>query len=381
MDYKDKVRELQRQVAYNRTSPVAMDIFAEAIRLADTHNDIPLGAQMRLDACYFAPALGKPELIMVYFPWVFSHFQQDDRIIPMRDMRLFFTILFTHLADYHTIPYEFIQQTKQDYIHLAETTQLKKAIFYFNLRELAVCLGEIEEAKKYHAAYELAPPITEVDFQTRDISKWEFIHGRDFLYYHFLEDYDKAWKSHLKSLSEKRDKVFDVIPWYGNLAMISVLSGKFEQGIQELPVLFKILRRETQLKAYSAVGELILFLTHTLNFNAAIQLFELYLPIVMENRETLELCIVWLAFGRIFEVMNEKGYATVRTKLPENFPAFDPGQTYESSELADIFLKKSRELIQKFDVRNGNSFYSEYYQRFSKAHVVPERIPFNRKGK
>ena len=67
--YADEIVELMFAADEVEAGPLRVELFERAVRIADTHNDLDLAFQMRMDLIEAATFGGMPEVSLVAFAW------------------------------------------------------------------------------------------------------------------------------------------------------------------------------------------------------------------------------------------------------------------------------------------------------------------------
>lgn len=375
MEYWEEIEALRDEAENNPESPAVLDLLGKAVRIAESNGDWALSADIREDLVYYGPMLGRPELALVHFPWILTKFREDPTILPIQHIRFAFTALFTVLPDYPTISLSSILDLKEEYCQLVSSTGLKSTIMYQTLRNLSLQIGDMENATVYHEKYLLGPQITEEDIENRDANEPSYDHGWNFLYYHYLGDFEKARKALDLAVEFEGNTLTDELSNLGNICLLAALSGNWQPGLQILPRMIKLLKIHSGIRFFSAVTEATLLLTATQNFEKALRLFEIYLPLVLEERPAMEIADIQTSWTLMFRQIKIAGRDNLALSLPNEFEGFSAEGKYATSDLEAYFNRVSGGIIDKFDERNQNKFFAAYREGWMNILVADVQIP------
>jgi hypothetical protein len=86
----------------------------------------------------------------------------------------------------------------------------------------------------------------------------------------------------------------------------------------------------------------------------AATLFEKHYPWSEKNTNVFDRLTFYRAAWLFLEVASDTGREVLRLRLPETFPLYDAGGSYETMRLKEWFEARARETAKRFDARNGN---------------------------
>ena len=85
-DYQTQVEELLDQAGELPDGPSKLALLEEAVRLADVHQDVALGDEVRSDLIRVAKFSGYPEKALVAFSWRLAQADRDPDNFPEKDL-------------------------------------------------------------------------------------------------------------------------------------------------------------------------------------------------------------------------------------------------------------------------------------------------------
>lgn len=85
-DYQERIEELQEEAWGLPDGPSKLALLEEAVRLADTHQDVELGDEVRADLIRTATFCGYPEKALVAFSWRLAQSDRDPKSFPETDL-------------------------------------------------------------------------------------------------------------------------------------------------------------------------------------------------------------------------------------------------------------------------------------------------------
>lgn len=361
MDYREKIETLREDAMLNMLSPVAVDLTLEAVRIADTHGDVELGAESRMDLMNYAGTLGRPELIVIHFPWLIAKCRENPDLVEPERLRFFYFNALWSLSNFPDVPWELIEQTLDEYTQLAQSTGLKKAIYLQCLRNAALQTGQLEKATTLHAEFKAAIPINDYDRMLGEASIEAYDRSWDALYHYFRGEYEEALREVRPILDGQIDAWTTETYILGIVMMTTVFLGKPEIGLPHVGKLLRELRRQPDI--LSPTADVSVYLSVTGNWQIALPIFEARVGTVHSKKDTLETMDIAAAWALMFKIIRMTGVENLKLRIPRSVPYFEESGEYSVEQLEEFYREISREQAAAFDRRNQNDHFIGMWQQ------------------
>lgn len=129
--------------------------------------------------------------------------------------------------------------------------------------------------------------------------------------------------------------------------------GRYDEAAADARRLYPMIRRRMDL--LDGVG-ILLALYSKVNISAGINIFRRELPNAMACRNHRMKMIFAEGAYRLFDAMGDD---EIRLVLTKDFPLWNADNNYSTKKISEYFYGVARDLAEKFDKRNGNSFYCD----------------------
>jgi hypothetical protein len=106
------------------------------------------------------------------------------------------------------------------------------------------------------------------------------------------------------------------------------------------------------------IAEHLLFLAHRSDLPKGVRLFEKYLRSAVETSDLENRAMFYAAANVLLETLGRCSPRRRKLKLTESLPVHCVDDRYAPLELAQWFGEQVKELAQRFDLRNGNDYFS-----------------------
>jgi hypothetical protein len=123
------------------------------------------------------------------------------------------------------------------------------------------------------------------------------------------------------------------------------------------------------------VGEHLVFLALTQNFESAITLVEKHYLWTEQNRDVLSQFRFFRAAWLLFEMLAEQHEGSLELRLPRSFPLYSESGRYEPTRLAAWFKQKATEIARRFDERNETDFFARTLDQTLSLKALSEPFP------
>jgi tetratricopeptide (TPR) repeat protein len=367
-DWRERFNTLRARA--ERLEPGESKVMAleEAVRLADTHGEVPLAYEARdalIEAATFA---GFPERALVAYAWCRGQQQRDPRRFDPEGLLWKQKWMVGLLADFPHIGRKQIEAALDDVEQgYAKAGAGQRAVW--KLRYLAARdMGDLAQAEALRTRWLEAPRDHLTDCLACELNVE---------LYHLLDQGDHERLLHkARPLLEGRQACAKV----PHLTFGRVLYPLFKLGQWERA-------REHHLRGYAmvrgdryfvtTVGEHLEFLALTGNVERGLKLFERHLGWALEHATPLNRFTFHSAALALMERASVEARERVELALPRAFPLYSPEGTYETGVLRGWLATQTEGLATKFDARNGTDRFRQLLARTHRVASEARPLPID----
>jgi len=143
---------------------------------------------------------------------------------------------------------------------------------------------------------------------------------------------------------------------YASLLLPLVQLGRHEEALHCHRAGYELISKN---KDYlDRVGDHLIFLALTENFDRAIQILQKHYLWTEQNRDLADRFRFFRGVWFLLEILEERGRKTLNLRMPGSFPFSSADGRYETKRLAEWCRQQSEELAKRFDERNETDFFS-----------------------
>jgi hypothetical protein len=367
-DYRRQIETLRQQADGLPQGPARMALLEEAVRLADTHQDLDLGFYLRYDVAQTATFGGMAEKLLVAFSWRLA--QCDRHPERFNEFRLMWEYKWVaaKLADFPQITRQQIEDTFDDmqrrYRRTGRGLRAVHKLRYF----LAEQMGDKEAARVARRKWIGAPvgagndcPACELD----DDVAYQLDIGR---YRAALEKAEPLLQGRMQCAEMPHVT-------YARVLVPLLRLDRPTEAMDYHKVGYRMIAGNCEFLQQAA--QHLTFLVLTENLPRAITLFEKHLPWALETTNPDRRFRFLVAAGLLFRRFVEQGKKEVAMRLPRDFAHFDESGHYAPAELLAWCDAETRETAARFDKRNGNDSFSRSLEENEKLLELTTAVPFN----
>ncbi|MEQ8786146.1 MAG: hypothetical protein RIC55_07595 [Pirellulaceae bacterium] len=351
-DAAESADRLLRSARWMPNSDAKLQLVERAVRLADAENDEELAFDARLVLTETAAMTLDSNKRIVSFAWCLNRFEQE----PDRFARGAYSLMWwfkgvgEDMARFPRISREEIEQvhTRMERIYQQHDYGLRPV--YASLLDVALMVGDKPAADSHYEAWK-----SERKDGMNDCPACETNRALEYLV--LREKHKAAFRKAAPNL-DGRQQCGSGDTFQRTVVQLLrplVLDGDDQQADELQQRAHGQLRRPTVNLCQAAVH--MAHLTHRDDRVKALRVFERFLPRALDPPAPDQQLRFYLASEVLMRRLATTGRSR-KMRLPRSFPLYDESGSYRPAELADWFEAESRQLIQQFDRRNGNDFYS-----------------------
>jgi hypothetical protein len=324
-------------------------LLEEAVRLADTRQDADLGFELREDLIWAATFGGFPEKSLVAFSWRLAQCDRDPERFSERDLLWQYKWIVASLPRFPQISRQQIENLLED----MKQRCLRQGAGMRSVHKVrwlvAMRMHDDAAARKHYAAWNR----TRQDFNSDcpacdqdDRVDFQLFLGRDAK---ALELAQPILNGSLRCLE---------VP-HCTLASLLLPLVRLGRAAEAMPLHHRGYRLIGNNPAFvEQAAEHLVFLALTDNLPKAIGLLEKHLSCALATANLKVRFTFFNVVRFLLERIAESGQATLRLRLPRDFPALEESGRYEVVPLRSWFDGACEDLAAQFDARNGNDGFT-----------------------
>ncbi|MGE0607439.1 MAG: hypothetical protein AB7O62_10120 [Pirellulales bacterium] len=106
------------------------------------------------------------------------------------------------------------------------------------------------------------------------------------------------------------------------------------------------------------IAEVLLYHVHTNDLTKGVKLFEKHLPPAIETTDIENRFLFYLSSMLLFEAIAARGRGRRKLSLPKALPCWRDDDTYQAADLASWFGDQAADIAAQFNARNGNDYFT-----------------------
>ena len=339
--HEDQIRALLAEAAPMATSLGKYEILAEAVRLADLHQDVPLGVAARLPLMAVAAGLLRGDAMAVAFTWCLHQYDRRPDLFAGWNLTWEYRTLIGRLANFDTVSRGQFEEMLADFTARlvregrppAFALSAKLALGP-DLGDRALAADALAEIQRLRLGSVLTP-------------------GERFQHALFVGDDEQAMRIADETLTAARNE-FDM-SWYG---LFELLLRRDRRA--ELPKW--LARAENQLRVkdcyFWPFGKVVVALTLVGRLDDAVKLCGQCQRAIREYTDPLTRLHFCLDMGVLFDRLHAVGRDVVLVRFADGPPGRLPTGKYRVAEVRAWLATNAAELAARFDRRNGNNYFA-----------------------
>ncbi|MBD0372074.1 MAG: hypothetical protein ICV60_14630 [Pyrinomonadaceae bacterium] len=325
-------------------------ILEEAVRLADTLDDVKLQYDAReafIEAAYFG---GIPEKALVAYAWCLAQYDRDPAGFWEWRILWRYKWMVNVICDFPQISREQIYEMLDDMERRFRSAgRGLKAIYKYRYRTERF-FGNREEALRFYQLSEQSrrDDLTDcVACETDGKVAHQLYLGNDELALRLAEQ-----------LIRGRDKCRSVPHrTYSRLLVPLLRMGQREKAWDFHVRGYYMIARDRVMLDY--LCDHFVFLSLYGDLESAARIFEKHYRWTEEVTNTYERFLFYRAAWLFLEKAEEAGMNALELQLPHSFPLYEAARSYDTARLKEWFKARAQQMAARFDARNGTDFFTK----------------------
>lgn len=364
-DHTEQVERLLAEAGALSHGAARVELCEEAVRIADSHSDIPLAYRAREELVEAACYGGRPDLMIVAFSWCLSTYDRDpDAGISLYQLLWRMKWVVVALPKFPEIELPTIHNMLDDMERRFAMFGSLQAVVG-KRRTIALQTADFETARKAHKQFMRMSRTFLSDCHACELdalSEYLADTGKNAIGVRKAED--------LINSGMKCAKVPDTT--YAQVLLPMVKIGRAKDAMAYHKKGYPRIRKFVGDQWHW--GQHMAYLALTQNDAKALKLLQTHLADVEASHDPQAI----LAFMRntliVLECLADRR-EKVKLRLPSESPLANDSGEYDLADLAKKVLGRAKEMSQRFDRRNGNSYQMELLDELPKLVKKSTRVP------
>ncbi|MDX1948822.1 MAG: hypothetical protein SFU86_25770 [Pirellulaceae bacterium] len=348
-----RIIELRMEAWGLPACPTKVALLEEAVRIADLHNDIDEGYDLRQDLMEAATFCGRDDVLLVAFAWCLGQFDRDPERFDEWDLLWKYKWVAVTAPDFPTISRAQIEAMLADLQRRFEAAGHSLHAVHQHRRDVLAGMNDVAGAREAHKLFARARRDRLSDCPA-------CVQANTGSYYELLADWKRVWKSYAK-IAEGTLRCHVEPLRSTSAALIPLLRlGERDKAIALQTQAARLLPKAEE--PARAAAKHVAFLAIIGETAKAKRIFERYLPVVLASVAPLDRFNLFIAGWLLLDRLAAKGPA-VKLQLPPPFPPADDKGRREIASLRDWLWREAEKIAAQFDARNQNNGYAQELAR------------------
>ena len=352
-DYVAQVRSLIASAAAMAESTAGLSVLEEAVRVADTHQDVRLGIEARLPLMQLARTLLRGDVLAAAFAWCLTHYDRAPELFAGRNLFWEYRMVIGQLSNLYDVSRAKLEELLADFGRRLQAAGYTLRSLHEAQQAIAPDLGDRELARSALAAVRKYPKD-----RLSSGDGWDL--GEEVELEVFLGNEDRALQLATPFLKDRYSEVSKSDSVCAYLLLPLWKRGRAAEAARLHRRCMRTYR--PQRCYYWPYGELLKYAALTGDFGNAVRLYEECQRAIKPFTDPLTSLHfdmdAWVVFDRLLAA----GMNAVALRLPDTVPVAAREGQYAVVDMRSWLWKEAGELADRFDLRNGNSYFREQLQ-------------------
>lgn len=352
-DITAQVRQLLAEAERLPISSSKLDLLQEAAALADAHQRVDLGIEVRKPLMYVARNLIRGDILTVAFTWCLAQYDRDPQQFGGRDLFWEYEMVIGQLANLPDVSRAKLEELLDDFGRRLQAAGRSLGPVQVTRRSIAPDLGDRALARAAQEAIRQLRAQGKHDFHTDRFAEMEAEL--------FIGDEERALQLAQPMLAGRftQDRMGAETAYAGLLLPLL----KRQRLVEAKHLVQRCLHAyRPEHYYYWWFGDLLKWLTLTNRLGRAVRTYEECQRAMKAFTDPLTRLHFALDALVLFDRLLLDERQTLSLRLPEDFPVPAMDGHYRIEELQAWLLREADELAERFDRRNGTPYFQEQLQ-------------------
>ncbi len=362
MSHREKVNALLEQAASVEEPTTKLRLIEEAARLADTHNDVELGFEVREQIVHDGTFNGFRDRALIAFTWLLGQCDRDPERFQDSDLLWQYKWVTSSLSRFASITRAQIEGTLADMAKRYQRNGIGLRPVWKLRCTIAQDMGDSAASAAAFEQWQRLPRGAMSDCvacEQDDLAEYHFFAGR-------LEEGLALMEPILKGRMRCAE-----IPHttFGDILNPLVRLGRAAEAMEFHRQGYRMVSRNHEFTR--TIADHIAFLGVTENHVRGVKLLEKHLEWMLRSPHDDDAFFFADAARFLLERVKRK---SLTLRLPKAFEGYRRGGTYEIGALRDWFAARATAIAAKFNARNGNDFFTTLMGNTTAMHGMAAKI-------
>lgn len=367
MDHRDEIEDLLGRAESMGHGPAQFALADEAVRLADSHQDIEAGYFARQEYIKAALFSGQPEKMLVAFSWCLGQFDRDPERFDAHRLLWQYKWVANALPDFPQIERRQIDEMFDDMAKRFRTFGASEHAVWHKRRGVALKMGEPDAMRRAHVKL--------AGLKRDDLSDCHACEMDEVIDYQVFLGDDRAALDAARPILQGRYSCSEVPQvTYAKVLLPLLRLRRGPDAMQHHVRGYRMIAKNPA-EFIVQIADHIGFLALTGNYPRGLRLLEKHLNLALETACPAYAFEMYLSLTLLMDRLAAAKMITIRTRMPESFPARNESGEYEVKALYEWFADQASDLAAKFDARNGNEYHRQRVKELAELPRYAARVP------
>lgn len=347
-DAREKVVQLYRTSRNLPHCSVQVVMLEEAVRLADTLNDVDLAFAVRNALMESATFSGRPDVLLVAFSWCLAQFDREPGRFDLHDMLWKYKWVITNAFHFPEIDRPRLESLLADMERRYREAGSTLNAVWLVRREMMKHFGDVPKAREAHAGFRKS--------RRDDLSDCPAcVAQANCEYFCSLGQWGRAVQAARPVLQNRLSCAEEPHRTLASILHPLLRLGRLEEAKEYQRQGYRLVGRADQFVAEHA--DHLEFLALTGDMAQAKRLLERHLPGALASVEVDGRFYFLLAARLWADRLASRGTRSVKVRLPDGLPKPGTDGKSDVGVLGEWFTSRAREIAGRFDARNGTDSF------------------------
>jgi hypothetical protein len=366
-EYRDKVDDLLREAsALANGSASKIALLEEAVRLADTHQDVPLAFAAREELIEAAEYSGRPDLSLIAFTWCLAQFDRNPGEYHKWTLLWPYKWIIDSLMSFPQISLDQFFDAVRDFKRRLRRAGIGLRAIHKLRVNAAEIRGNRRGVRRLLRVWERSPRDAMSDCPACDAD-------RVMDHYVFLGDDQTALKRAKPILEGKLHCAEIPHRTLAGVLLPLVRQSRLDEAAEHHLRGYRMIKRNPHF--LNAVGEHLSFLALTDNLAEAVALFERHVAWSLDSPSLHDRYEFYLATRFLTDRLAQAGRLNQPVRVPRTFTERTDRSVQTIADLKSWIESETDSLAARFDQRNGTNWYKRRIAELRKLTKFVQAFP------
>jgi hypothetical protein len=349
-DSRERAYSLQDEALLLPYGPTKVALLEEAVRIADTHNDVDLAFELRQDLMSAATFSGRADIMLVAYAWCLAEYDRNPDLYDSYDILWKFKWVVGNAVGFPEISRPRLEELLADMERRFRAAGSSMHAVYHKQRELMSSMGDRQQARLAHARFRKRRRDSLSDCPA-------CVAGEDCGYLAFQRQWRRAVSAAQVVLDGRLTCAEEPHRTLGRVLLPLVHLGRIDEAKTIHAKGYRLVRGVDHFVMEHARH--LRFVVLVGDMAQAKRMLERHLPAALATVTADDRFEFLLAARLWIDRLANDGVAQVKVRLPKGLPVSETDGKTDVALLGQWFTDEAKKIALRFDARNSN----DYFQR------------------